>query len=165
MASPRPRSARAPRPPAPPLPLYDQLDETHRLILRALEQMGQLIERLDAEGLDVGARQLAGEIYAVFDKTARAHHAAEEQHVFPPLLADAALAHQVQRLQQDHGWLEEDWIEIEPQLLALSEGHGGFDIDMLRAAVPVFTQLYHEHIALEETVIYPAGKRLQRGHA
>ena len=43
---------------------------------------------------------------------------AEEQLVFPSLLADGdseIVAH-VQRLQQDHGWLEEDWLEIGPQL-------------------------------------------------
>ena len=26
-------------------------------------------------------------------------------------------------------------------------------------ALPVFTALYHEHIALEETVVYPAARR------
>ena len=40
---------------------------------------------------------------------------------------------------------------------------------MLRAALPVFTTLYQEHIALEESLVYPAAKRhaqaLQSGEA
>ena len=32
---------------------------------------------------------------------------------------------------------------------------------MLRAALPVFTELYREHIALEESLIYPEARRRQ----
>ena len=33
---------------------------------------------------------------------------------------------------------------------------------MLRNALPVFTALYHEHIGLEESLIYPEAKRHQQ---
>ena len=65
------------------------------------------------------------------------------------------------RLQQDHGWLEEDWLELEPQLEAVANGYSWYDIDTLRAALPIFEQLYRDHIALEESLIYPEARRRQ----
>jgi hemerythrin-like domain-containing protein len=83
--------------------------------------------------------------------------------VFPSLLSsgDGALVQHVHRLQQDHGWLEEDWLELQPQLRAVVEGYNGYDLDFLRAAVPVFTELYRDHIALEENIVYPESRRRQ----
>jgi hemerythrin-like domain-containing protein len=83
--------------------------------------------------------------------------------VFPSLLAsaDAEMVQHVHRLQQDHGWLEEDWLELQPQLRAVVEGYNWYDLDFLRAAVPVFTDLYRDHIALEENIVYPESRRRQ----
>ena len=66
------------------------------------------------------------------------------------------------RLQQDHGWLEEDWLELEPMLQAVAQGYSWYDLDMLRQATTVFTELYLDHIDLEESLIYPEAKRLMR---
>jgi hemerythrin-like domain-containing protein len=155
--------ARAPRTPAPPLPLFESLDRTHRQVLEMLGQLTRLVEQLDATGIDEHARLLATEIYQFFDDTARAHHVAEEELVFPGLLTsdDAELVQHVQRLQQDHGWLEEDWLELGSHVRALGEGQGWYDLDVLRSAIPVFSDLYREHIALEETIVYPASRRRQ----
>jgi hemerythrin-like domain-containing protein len=65
----------------------------------------------------------------------------------------------VRRLQQDHGWLEEDWLELAPQLEAVANGYNWYDLAMLQHALPIFTELYREHIALEESLIYPEAKR------
>jgi hemerythrin-like domain-containing protein len=148
----------------PPLPSFDQLDDTHRRVMQTLAQLTLLLDEIERPGGDGAARQLAGEICDFFDDTARAHHAAEEQLVFPTLLAsgDAELVQHVRRLQQDHGWLEEDWLELAPQLRAVAENQNWVDIDFLRAATLTFTELYREHIALEETVVYPASRRRQR---
>ena len=83
--------------------------------------------------------------------------------MFPSLLdsGNAALVQHVRRLQQDHGWLEEDWLELQPQLRAVVEGYNWYDPDFLRAAVPVFAELYRDHIALEENVVYPESRRRQ----
>ena len=93
--------------------------------------------------------------------SARQHHADEERVVFPGLLKspDATLVQHVLRLQQDHGWLEEDWLELEPQLQAVAEGYSWYDLDTLRAALPIFEDLYRDHIALEESLIYPEARR------
>jgi len=138
------------------------LDRTHREIMAMLGHLQLLIEKLDTRGGDDDVRRLAHDVCAFFDETARPHHAAEEELVFPDLLArgDPELVQNVRRLQQDHGWLEEDWLELAPQLRAVANGQAWYDIDMLRACVPTFTELYRDHIALEENVVYPASRSL-----
>jgi hemerythrin-like domain-containing protein len=156
-----PRVARPARPAVPPLPTLDALDCTHAQMMVTLSQLGGLMRHLRDTGVDETARRNAAEICAFFVDTARQHHADEERAVFPALLAsdDAQLRAHVQRLQQDHGWLEEDWIELAPQLQAVAQGYSWYDIDELSHAVQVFVDLYHEHIALEESMIYPAARR------
>jgi hemerythrin-like domain-containing protein len=140
---------------------FDVLDATHRDVLVQIGLLGELIEHLDRHGVDERARELARDIGAFFNGHARQHHADEEARVFPGLLAsdDAELVQHVRRLQQDHGWLEEDWRELAPPLEAIANGYSWYDLDMLRHALPVFTELYREHIALEESLIYPEAKR------
>ena len=148
----------------PPLPSLDTLDSEHRQVLETLELLKQLIQRLDSEGVTPETRALARGICDFFTQHARAHHAAEERLVFPPLLAggDATLVQHVMRLQQDHGWLEEDWLELEPHLMAVADGYNWYDLDMLRYALPVFEELYRNHIALEESLVYPEARKRQQ---
>lgn len=163
-AKPRPSLPKRPaRAAVPAPPDFKMLDATHREVMATLERMQQWIDLLDADGITTTTRAAADEICRFFDGSARAHHAAEETHVFPALLGsgDATLVQHVHRLQQDHGWLEEDWLELQPQLRAVVEGYNGYDVDFLRAAVPVFTDLYRDHIALEENVVYPESRRRQ----
>ncbi len=143
------------------MPELDALDRTHRQVMVVLGELHQLVQRLDEQGVDDQARQLARDICAFFSGVSRQHHADEEQHVFPGLLnsGDAALRPHVLRLQQDHGWLEEDWLMLEPQLQAVAEGYSWYDLDTLRTALPVFEALHREHIALEESLIYPAARQ------
>jgi hemerythrin-like domain-containing protein len=163
--APRPRTdarpARPTRAPAPPLPAFEALDRTHREMLEMLAAFDGLLDHVDEHGPDATARERAGRILDFFNRHAREHHAREEAVVFPPLLAgpDDTLAAHVRRLQQDHGWLEEDWIELAPQIEAISRGYNWYDLTMLRHALPVFKALYEEHIALEESLVYPAARR------
>jgi hemerythrin-like domain-containing protein len=161
MSTSKNRPARPARPAVPPMPSFDALDETHRNVMLTLADLARLLEHLDAQGADDTARKLALDICRFFDDTARSHHLAEEQVVFPSLLrdGDSELVAHVQRLQQDHGWLEEDWLEIGPQLRAVAEGYNWYDLDFLRQGLPIFTELYREHIALEESMIYPEARR------
>jgi len=156
--------ARAPRPsrsPAPPLPEFDQLDQTHREALQMLQAFDELLAHLHDNGPDEAAQASAQRIMAFFAGPGRTHHAEEERHVFPTLLSstDVELVQHVRRLQQDHGWLEEDWRELAPQVEAIAKGYNWYDLAMLRLALPVFTALYNEHIALEESLVYPEAKR------
>jgi hemerythrin-like domain-containing protein len=160
---PTPKTARPARPKAPPLPPFEALDRTHRQVLEVLQQFDRLLEHVGDNGPDEVARASAAHIAKFFAGHAREHHADEERIVFPPLLSsnDPQLVQAVQRLQQDHGWLEEDWLELEPQIDAIALGYDWYDLPTLRAALPIFTALYQEHIALEESMIYPEAKRRQ----
>ena len=126
------------------------------------EALGTLVQHIEDHGIDDHARREAHSIDAFFSSTSRQHHAQEERDVFPALLAsgDAALATAVRTLQQDHGWIEENWIEVGPRLRAIAAGNGWTDPAELQSYVDVFTALMRDHIALEERLIYPQAKAL-----
>jgi hemerythrin-like domain-containing protein len=140
---------------------FEALDQTHAQVLQTLKQLESLVDRVDRGGLDGAVRSAAASICAFFDGAARLHHEEEERVVFPPLLtgSDAALIQHVQRLQQDHGWLEEDWHELRPILTTIGEGYAWHEPETLRQMAAVFCTLYLEHIALEESLVYPAAKQ------
>ena len=155
------RPERQARPTTALLPEFEALDHAHRAAMNMLRAFDRLLKQLDESGMDDKARVAAQEILTFFNGPGRHHHADEEKHVFPGLLAssDVELIQHVRRLQQDHGWLEEDWRELQPQIEAIAGGYNWYDMAMLRSALPVFTALYHDHIALEESLVYPAAKR------
>ncbi len=141
---------------------FEALDACHQEVMKALVRMARFVDHLDDNGVDPTAQDMAKELVLFFSQNARQHHADEERDIFPALLksGDTDLVQHVLRLQQDHGWLEEDWIELSPQLDAVSKGYSWYDIDALRQGLAVFTELYHDHIDLEESLIYPEAKRL-----
>ena len=106
---------------------FDVLDICHRQTVLAIGKLAAHITRLSIHGPDDAARSLAAEILHHFVATARQHHEDEERHVFPRLVAsgDAELVQNVLRLQEDHDWLEEDWMEIHrtsPRLRTATSG-------------------------------------------
>ena len=147
--------------PAAPGDGFDVLDVCHRQTIFTLGKLAALVSALQCRGPDPEARALAAEIVDFFSTTAHDHHEDEERHVFPRLLAGGKPEHvqAVQRLQQDHGWLEEDWRELSPHLDAVAAGQSWYDLDLLREGVDVFIALSHEHIALEESLIYPEARK------
>jgi len=152
------RPVAAAMPPADP---FVALDHTHLEVMSHLRTLQRLPAHLQACGIDAQARDMAGDICAFFGNVAKRHHIDEEREVFPTLLrsSDAELIQQVHRLQQDHGWLEQDWLELSAPLQAVAAGYVGYEIDALREGIAVFVALYHEHIALEESLIYPEARR------
>lgn len=138
------------------------LDASHLQIQQKLELLKQLAAKMEAQGLDAADRTRAGDIEAFFSGSSREHHAQEEAHVFPPLLlrGDEALTNAVRSLQQDHGFIEENWIELGPQISGIAEGNDWFDPAEFQHAVSVFVELLEGHIALEETLVYPESKAM-----
>jgi hemerythrin-like domain-containing protein len=137
---------------------FEVLDATHRQTLAALERLEALAAQLrGGAGADAQARAVAAEIVQYFSNTARQHHLDEEIHVFPRLAAGAEpeTAQALQRLRQDHGWLEEDWLELSPLLDAVAGGQSWVDTETLLRGVEIFVALSRDHMALEESVIYP----------
>lgn len=151
---------------------FEVLDACHIRTVFTLGKLTALVSRLVNEGPDAEAKAMASEIAAFFSGTARQHHQDEELFVFPKLLAsgDPEIVQAVLRLQQDHAWLEEDWLELAPQVDAVACGQAWYDIDTLREGVEIFTELSRDHMALEESLIYPQararlleGERLEMG--
>ncbi len=133
------------------------MDRAHRHTQQVLAQMQQLAELLALPQPPPATAALATQICHHFKGPERGHHEAEETQVFPTLLTrgDAGLREQVRRLQQDHMWLEEDWLELEPHLQAVARGYTEAHQEFLRSALPEFTQLCQEHMALEEALVHP----------
>jgi len=152
--------------PQPPVMLdgFEVLDDCHRETVLRLGELAELVAGLDSDTPSAAARQTAATIVAFFSTTARQHHEDEEKHVFPALLAagNDEVVRAVQRLRQDHGWLEADWNEIEPQLDALASGQAWVDLDVLREGAEIFVALSRDHVALEEAFIYPQARAAMR---
>ena len=145
---------------------FEVLDACHRQTLVTLDQLAELVARLASSGADAQVRAMAAEIVRFFSTTAREHHEDEERHVFPMLVTrgDPDIVQAVLRLQQDHDWLEEDWMELSPHVDAVACGQSWYDLDVMREGVEIFTALSHDHMALEESCIYPQARaRLHAG--
>lgn len=141
---------------------FQALDQCHRQISEHLDRLAALLNHLDANGVDEHARGESRSIEAFFSDTSQSHHRDEETKVFPNLLAtgDDTLVSTIRLLQQDHGWIEEDWIELAPQLRAIASGYSWYDPAELRHAIEIFVELCREHLMLEESVIYPQARAL-----
>jgi len=139
---------------------FEALDACHRQIHTHLADLAEMVQHMEANGVDAATQQQAAAIEAFFSGTSREHHAEEERNVFPPLLAsgNTELVAAVRTLQQDHGWIEENWIEIAPRLRAIATGSNWVDPAEFQQYVEVFLALCHGHIALEESLIYPESK-------
>lgn len=141
------------------------LDQSHRDIEAMLQRLQALAEAMRDDGLTAAVRAETAAVRAWLDTNARQHHLDEERHIFPPLLAShqQELAHTARQLVQDHGWIEENWLEIEPSLSAAEGGNSWFDMDVLQQQITLFLELYHDHMVLEESVAYPAASPLISG--
>jgi hemerythrin-like domain-containing protein len=144
--------------------VFEFLDSTHQEIQQQLQLLHTLVDAIDNDGLNTANRGTARRVLDYFNGEARQHHLDEEKHIFPTLLAsqNAEVVQATEHLIQDHGWLEENWIQIAPSLEAATGGNLWFDTAELRHALEVFEALYLDHILLEESIAYPeAKKRLQ----
>jgi hemerythrin-like domain-containing protein len=147
-----------------PAAIFEFLDATHREIQIQLRQLHALVDAIEEKGLDATTRDQARRVLSYFNGEARQHHLDEEKHIFPALLnsQDPQVVQAAEHLTQDHGWLEENWLQIEPSLEAATHGNQWFDTQELRHALEVFEALYTDHILIEESLAYPeARKRLQ----
>lgn len=141
---------------------FQALDACHQQIHIHLGKLTDVLQKIEAGAEDAQYRQQAGEIEAFFSGTSHQHHTEEEKNVFPGLLAssDPELVQAVRTLQQDHGWMERNWLELAPMLRAIAEGEDWIYTSELQHGIEVFLKLCHDHIVLEEMLIYPAAKGL-----
>ncbi len=135
----------------------EAMDLCHQESLAMLEQLESLVDRLQDIGLDPQARRMAEALEEHFSATVSLHHEDEERHVFPMLALDGSADTQelLARLKQDHAWMDANWFELQPQVDAIACGQSWVDIDVLRDGLAVLSRLIREHIALEESRVYP----------
>lgn len=140
-----------------PFALFEFLDDTHKRIHSKLIRLREIIETPHFPALKQDEKLTLESICRFFDKEAREHHLDEELHVFPVLHAshDAGVRDLANQLQLDHGWLEENWLELSPQLKAVINQNSWFDETEIAHGLNVFEMLYAEHMQLEETLAYP----------
>ena len=142
------------------LPVFDRLDATHEQMRYWLGELQSLVNHMEDRGWDAWARDHARSVIDFFSHTARQHHIDVDRQVCPLVTGrgDASIELSVDRLRQDQGWLEENWREVLAQLQPVAEGFGGYDIDMLRHASDVYAALLLEHLALEQSAVFPAAR-------
>lgn len=139
---------------------FKALDACHLQIQEHLIELERMAKHMETDALNDADRKMAGEIEAFFSSTSRDHHAQEEKIVFPPLLATGTdeVKAAVRSLQQDHGFIEENWLELGPQMRGIAEGNDWFTAEEFQHNVATFLGLLNDHIALEESMIYPESK-------
>jgi len=144
-----------------------QLDGYHAQVRGQLDRLAALATRVENGQLDGQTSAEASAVEAFFSGSMQAHHRIEESGVFPTLLAsdDAELVNLVRTLQQDHGWMEQNWIELAPQLRAIAQGNTWVDPAEFMHGAEVFLELSYGHAALEEALVYPRARSTQEDGA
>lgn len=147
-----------------PESMFEFLDETHRTIQSRLRALRGLVDAMQTVSLSAAQRLELGHLCRYFAEEGRQHHLDEELHVFPALLEshNDKWVHVTRQLMQDHGWIEENWLEFGPQLDAVASGSSGYDPQVLGQMMDVLESLYSEHMALEEMVAYPSARQIAR---
>lgn len=143
-------------PSAPPSATMNGIAKTHGDIIAHLFDLAGLSTNTP---LDAAARALAERAIDFFNRTMRAHHSAEEQHLFPAVLAlalDGAEREYVQalvsQLTQEHRKIEALWAELALRLRQLLQG------DTVPATDERIQRLvldYGDHATREESELLP----------
>jgi iron-sulfur cluster repair protein YtfE (RIC family) len=144
-----------------------QLDGYHAQVRGHLDRLAALATRVENGQFDAETSAEACAVEAFFSGSMQEHHRVEESGVFPVLLAsdDTELVNVVRTLQQDHGWMEQNWIELAPQLRAIAQGNGWIDPAEFMHGAEVFLELSYGHAALEEALVYPRARATHDGEA
>jgi hemerythrin-like domain-containing protein len=139
---------------------FGMLDACHERVNRMLDLLARLRGHLLEKGCDAQASQAARDVIRYFDIAGPAHHADEEKHVFPALLAAGKLVAEVQRLQRDHVEFEAAWSRVRPALARVADGSWVGMSMHEEAALSSFASIYERHLPLEEGVVFPAAREL-----
>jgi hemerythrin-like domain-containing protein len=142
---------------------FEMLVACHERVNRSLALLRRLQEYLRDKGHDEGARQAALDVMRYFDLAAPLHHQDEELHVFPPLLQglDPKLHEIVNKLMNDHRAMERHWSAARTTLnwIAQCNPQDWMPLTVEQTeSLNRFSDLYDQHIADEETMVYPAAR-------
>jgi len=138
---------------------FGMLVACHERVQRSLALLQRLVDHIDQRGHDAQTRSAAADVLRYFDLAAPLHHADEEVHVFPLLLAlgDPLLHAAVQKLQGDHHRMRELWAQVRQPLLRWREPDSAGSVDdATRAVIERFAAMYAGHMKTEEGLVFPA---------
>lgn len=137
---------------------FEMLLACHQRVERMLALLERLAQHLLQRGADADAQQAATDLMRYFDLAGPAHHEDEERHLFPALQAsgDATLQGLVLGLQSDHQAMTARWQAVRNDLLTVQAGALPHALAASRWAA--FADLYRRHVALEESLAYPAAQ-------
>jgi hemerythrin-like domain-containing protein len=138
-------------------------------VRRSLRLLQRLVAHTQGHGADAQAREAAADVLRYFDLAAPAHHEDEERHLVPRLQASAH-AHEREaaaRLLADHALIGQRWQALRPLLQSLRDGaRDGVSAEGvpagLEAAAAAFIEVHASHLALEDTLAFPAAEALVR---
>jgi hemerythrin-like domain-containing protein len=143
---------------------FDMLSACHERVERSLQLLSRLVAHLAEAGDTPRDREMAAsaahDVLRYFDLAAPAHHEDEERHVFPLVRAigDEGLADTVDRLHADHQAMTSAWQRLRAPLEEVAQQGQSRDLPALETAASAFSGLYDEHMALEDSVIFPAAR-------
>lgn len=143
-------------PPSHPSSTVNGITRTHGDIIAHLFDLAGLST---SAPLDAAARALAERAIDFFDRTMLAHHGAEEQHLFPTVLAlaiDGAEREYVQalvsQLTEEHRKIEALWTELAQRLRLLIQGGTSPATD---ERIQRLVLDYGDHATREESELLP----------
>jgi hemerythrin-like domain-containing protein len=136
---------------------HERVDRTLQLLLRIVKHLGTTAGSPREREMAASA---ARDVLRYFDVAAPAHHEDEERHVFPLVRAtgDEALMDTVTRLQAGHLAMAASWGRLRMLLDEVARVGAIADHQALDAAAQAFCSLCAEHMALEDSVIFPAAR-------
>lgn len=136
---------------------FDVLDAFHRETLQRLDRLEALVQALGRDAIDGATPADVRGLVDFFTGPGREHNADEERHVFPVLkdCEDPEAVRAVERLSEEHAWIEMHWLDVQAQLEAWLSGSRTFRAVALREAADPFLALSRGHIAAEERLLYP----------
>ncbi len=142
---------------------YEMLEACHARVQRSLDLLSRLVTHVDERGHDAQTRSAAADVLRYFDIAAPLHHADEEVHVFPLLLAqgNTEVRAAVLSLQDDHRRMSALWASLRQTLLRWSQPGVDEGVDEAsRRAVASFHGIYAKHLKTEEGLVFPSARAL-----
>jgi len=134
---------------------FEMLSACHDRVRRSLALLQRLDLHVKRTGVDGQAQDAARDVLRYFSVAAPAHHADEELHVVPALMASGepqALATATQLL-SDHVQIRAAWARLEPLLQGVVDGQP--PSEDFSPAAQRFCEIHEDHLTLEEGIAFP----------
>ncbi len=130
----------------------------HERVRKNVETLGRITTHVSLLGVDKEASTAAAAVHKYFSTAAHQHHLDEELDVFPCVrrrvndAERAELLSIMEQIEQEHEVIEGLWAQMEPALLAVSEGQ---QAEIPADVVDEFVTKMRAHLDVEERQLLP----------